>query len=212
MRLFAISFAVLIWCGCSAGPALPVWPEYADRVDHSVSLSLGPAVSRYAVAEVRSGVVQLNATITNTGNQRITIAHPSICIPSDHDLAYGHRAMDPQGKAEILAKIAKPDGTIEVLRDGPFLFDPGHVPYIEVEPKSSEQFVIGWFFPNERGRWEDSPAADRVFLRKGVYLVQLLLRNSFPNAAVYNFDEDSTRVIEVWTGEVMSNIAMIEVK
>jgi hypothetical protein len=163
--------------------------------------------------KVPQGAVNFTASIKNEGTTTITVAHPSICLPSDYAQGEERRFRDSHGKSEILLKIAKPDGSTVVLRDGYFYyFDPGNIPIITIPPNGTGSFDVGWFFQKARGRWERDDEAANVFIGKGKYKVSILFRNVFPRAVLYDENTRETRFIGVWTGEMESPEITIEVK
>ncbi len=202
-RFHLIIVLVLASACCAAGNA---WRSSPGN-SHGISLSLSPESAVYSSTSVPSGAVRFIVTVKNPGAQQITIAHPAVCSPDDYPEGSSRSFTDLHGRSEILLKITKPGGNDVILRDGPYFFDPGHVTHLVIEAGQTKQFELGWFFPNARGRWENSPEADIAFLEKGRYSVQLLYRNLFPKAHIYDRKEQAARSLTVWTGEAVSNVA-----
>jgi len=167
----------------------------------------------YDLSEVPQGAVRFTVSIRNEGTTTMTVAHPSICFPADHKPGEIKRFNDSHGKSEILLKIAKPDGTNVILRDGNLYgFDPGNVHLLTIPTGKIRTFDIGWFFQNARGRWERDDEAAKVFLMKGKYKIRILFRNLFPKAALYDENIKESRFVDVWTGEMESDQIIVEIK
>lgn len=49
-------------------------------------------------------------------------------------------------------------------------------------------------------------------MKKGQYKVQLLYRNFLPLAFVYDLSSQKSRLVNAWTGEMLSNEVIIEIK
>jgi hypothetical protein len=178
-----------------------------------VSIVLLPRAQAFDIAKVPLGSVRFTAVIKNAGTTAITIAHPSTCLPEPLMPGESRRFQDSHAKSEILLKVLKPDGSPIVLRDGYLhYFDPGNVPLITIPPQGTGTFEVGWFFPNERGRWERDEEAAKMFLLKGFYRVRILLRNVFPSALLHDEKTGKNMVVDVWTGELESPEITIEVK
>ena len=183
------------------------------NLDPGVSILLLPRSATFDMVKVPQGAVGFTASIKNEGMTKITIAHPSICVPADYKQGEVRHLNDSHGKSEILVKITKPDGTDIILRDGYLhYFDPGNVPLITIPPNGTGTFDVGWFFPNARGRWEQDDEAAKVFLLKGKYKIRIRLRNVFPKAALYDENTRSSKLMDVWTGEIESAEITIEVR
>jgi len=176
------------------------------------SIALSSKSSHYDISDVRAGAVVFLALIENRGDSPLTVAHPFICVPADYQAGSLMRFEDYHGKSEILLSIEKDDGRTFILRDGPHFFDPGGRSHFTLQPGASQEFDVGWFFQNARGRWEDDALAETVFTEKGRYRVRLLFRNIFPRAIVRDPATGKSDMIEAWTGEMQSNEVTIEVK
>jgi hypothetical protein len=165
------------------------------------------------VTAVPQGAVGFTASVKNEGTTTITMAHPSICVPSGYKPGDRRRINDSHGKSEILLTITRPDDTTIVLRDGYLhYFDPDNVPLLTIPPNGIRVFHVGWFFQNARGRWEQDDEAAKVFLLKGKYRIRLMFRNVFPRAALYDASAKGLKYIDVWTGEMESREITIEVR
>jgi hypothetical protein len=187
--------------------------EFKVNAHPGVSIVLLPNSPSFEVEKVPQGVVGFTASIKNEGTTTIRIAHPSICFPSEYKQGEERRFSDSYGKAEILLKVTKPNGTRVVLRDGHlYCFDPGNVPILTISPNGTGTFYVGWFFQNARGRWERDDEAAKVFLLKGRYKISILFRNVFHQAALYDEDAKRIKFVDVWTGEMESREITIEVK
>jgi hypothetical protein len=183
-----------------------------DNVSQKTSIKLIPNISEYNINEVSKGEVRFSAFVENKDSNLIIFAHPVICFPADYQVGKTLNFKDRHGKSEILLTIEKPDGRIVILRDGPHFFDPNNISHFTINPGESKLFYVGWFFQNARGRWENDLKAASVFMGKGLYRVQLLYRNFFPKAFVYDTITSKSRLIEVWTGEIQSNEVIVKIK
>lgn len=181
------------------------WSITSPERSKTISVTLSPGVAAYKQDAVPTGAVRFTATIRNVTDQMIRIAHPSLCLPTDNPSGSFRPPKALHGNSEILLKIVRPDAATLILRDGPFFFDPGQVDSFMIAPRGTAHFDLGWFFPNARGRWEDSALADSAFMHKGKYRVQLLVRNFCPKAALYDPASERTMMVDVWTGEALSN-------
>lgn len=178
-----------------------------------ISLSLEPDSAVLDVAEVSRGAVAFIATITNGGSETVTVAHPLICLPEGFTEGDVKRPEDSHGKSEILLTVVRPDGDRVTLRDGWFgFFDPGNVDHLVIPPGESSAFRLGWFFPNARGRWEDDATAWTIFSEPGTYTARVIIRNEHPTAHVRDQTTHRVAVIDVWTGELQSNEASLEIR
>jgi hypothetical protein len=182
------------------------------KANQNVSITLKPERSEYRLRDVHSGAVKFFASIKNHGDSPVTIAHPTICVPSDYQMGKVYHFKDHHGKSEMLLRVIKPDGHTLILRDGPHYFDPENIDRFTIQPGESKQLYVGWFFQNARGRWENDRVAANLFLTKGQYRISLLFRNFFPKAAVYDRSTNKNRFIKVWTGEIISNEVMVIIK
>ena len=186
-------------------------PEVIPLPSTSISLVSNSVI--FNLNEVPQGGVRFTASIRNEAAKTITIAHPSICFPADYKPGEVRRFNDSHGKSEILLKIAKPDGTNVILRDGNLYgFDPGNVHLLTIPTGKIRTFDVGWFFQNARGRWERDDEAAKVFLMKGKYKIRILFRNLFPKAALYDENIKESRFVDVWTGEMESDQIIVEIK
>ena len=211
ISLIGVLFTWIFSSGCaSEGKFLAT--HSSSKTNQSVSITLTPEKSEYDISDVPSGSVKFYASIKNHGDSPITIAHPTICLPVDYPIDKSYHFKDHHGKSEILLRVIKPDGNTLVLRDGPFYFDPQQIGRFTIQPHQSEQFTVGWFFQNARGRWENDRVAADLFLNKGQYKIKLLYRNFFSKAAVYDRKKDKTSFVKVWTGEIISNEVSVEIK
>jgi hypothetical protein len=206
--IFASFLAVMFVVSCS-------WHNPGSTVDSKsdTSIRLLPRSNTFDLAKVPQGVVGFTALVKNERPTAITIAHPSICFPTDYKQGEARHIEDSHGKSEILLKITKPNGVDVILRDGYLgYFDPGNVPLIEIPANESGIFDLGWFFQNARGKWEHNDEAAKVFLMRGTYKIRILFRNAFTKAVLYDKDTKEVKFIDVWTGEMESPEATIEVK
>lgn len=188
------------------------FPDPPFPISGDISLSLYPEKSAYSSQDKPHSSVKFHAVIKNLGNTPITVAHPSICMPSDYQIDEIFHIKDRHGKSEILLRVEKPDGKIVILRDGPHFFDPKLTDRFLILPGETAQFSLGWFFPNARGRWEDDLEAYSLFSMKGTYRIRLLYRNFYPKAVIHDRKTKKTGFIPVWTGEILSNEAVLTIK
>jgi len=209
--LIGIFFIWLFSAGCGSEKNI-LKTQPSMKANQNVSITLIPERSEYDVRHVPSGSVKFYASIENHGKSPITIAHPTICLPIDHQMGKAYHLKDLHGKSEILLRIIKPDNKTLILRDGPHYFDPKRIDRFTIQPGESKQFYVGWFFQHARGRWEDDLLAANLFLNKGQYKVRLLYRNFFSKAAVYDRSTRKTNFIKVWTGEILSNEVIVIIR
>ena len=205
---FIALFLLPVSCTASA----PAWNPGRGLPPAAISVTLAPVLPEVSAKDVPYGAVRFHASIRNSGEHEVIVAHPSICLPSDHDLKKTWKFVELHGKSEILLRITRPDNRTVVLRDGHFFFDPGGLSHFAIAPGGTARFDLGWFFQNARGRWENWQVADTVFLDRGRYTVQLLFRNVLPKAAIADQASGRMTVTDVWTGEVLSNQAEVEVR
>lgn len=199
---------------------LLAFPSYNPKISErataaqptsDISITLIPNAGTYDLAKVPLGVVNFTATIRNGSLKTITIAHPSICFPAEFNLGNARHFKDNHGKSEILLEITRPNGIKVTLRDGWIhFFDPNSASLITIPPGGKGSFLVGWFFQNARGRWENDDEAWTVFLDKGTYQVRILFRNIFPKA--YNHAANEPEFVNVWTGEMQSEKAVVEIR
>jgi hypothetical protein len=202
-----LAVVLLASAGCYAPRPTP-----APSGSATAALTLSATAATYTLDEVRAGQVGFEATITNLGTSPILIAHPTACFPAGYQMGQTLSLEERHGRSEILLEIAQPNGQTAVLRDGPHNFDPGGLDRFTLLPNEAQQFDLGWFFQNARGRWEDDLKAQGVFLLEGQYRVQLTYRNQFPKAFVYDPATAKGGFVNAWTGELQSNVVTIEVK
>jgi len=203
-------FSLLALAGCNNNGQTSADATGADN--HPLILTLGPGSSEYSIDDVFKGDIQFAASIENSGTSEITFAHPTICFPAGYRIGDSLDIEEHHGQSEILLKVEKPDGSLEILRDGPHFFDPENASFFDIKPGESDLFYIGWFFQNARGGWENNIKAENVFTGRGEYRLTLLYRNFFPKALVYDDAADTSRFIDVWTGELESNTITVTIK
>lgn len=212
--IFALLLAIAPATGCNKHSPDLAWksPESKAYSNPGLSIALVPRSSTFDLSQVPQGAVGFTASIRNEGKTIITIAHPTICEPANSQGKERH-INEFHGKSEILLKIKKPDGTSVILRDGYMHpFDPDLHPLRTIPPKGTGIFDVGWFFQNQRGRWEQDDLAAKVFLSKGKYGIRILFRNFLPKARLYDEKTGKVSIIDVWTGEMESGEITIEVK
>ena len=183
-------------------------PQTTDNADPRLRVRLTPSSPSYSLADASQGAVLFVAEVWNPRDQPVVLAHPAITFPGECALL--HNIKERHGKSEILLTVRKPGGETVILRDGPHFFDPGNNAYLVVPAKGSQKFDIGWFFQNQRGRWERDDIAATLFTAKGSYTVTLLLRNKFTCAILGPGRRQLDRPI--WTGEMRSNRATIAIR
>jgi hypothetical protein len=183
--------------------------ERAHRVPEpardQLTVTLTPSSSTYGLDAAAEGAVRFSAEIRNPRDHRVVVAHPTVCWPADRVTI---REEDRHGRSEILLGVTRPDGRRITLRDGPHFFDPGGVAHLRIPPKGSQQFTVGWFFRNARGRWENDNDAATLFAARGDYTVEIVLRNVFRCA----IEPDKWKLVDVWTGEMRSEPVKITIK
>jgi len=186
--------------------------DAAPNLAPDVSISLTPDSKEYDLESVRRGAVGFTVEIRNSGDVALTVAHPVFCVPAGYEPGTTWRREDAHGKSEILLSIRQPDGKTVVLRDGGMaLFEPGFVDHLVIPPHGTASFHLGWFFENARGRWENDPAAWRVFRQKGTYRVNVVFRNAFPKAWLRDATRGRAELVDVWTGTLESAEATLTV-
>ena len=211
--LVSLSMA-MVAMGCHTHGPDPVRRSPETGVDSSpgVSLALVPDSSAFDLGKVPQGTVGFTASIKNEGTATVIVAHPSVCEPAGYK-GKERRFSQSHGKSEILLEITKPDGSTAILRDGySHAFDPDLHPLRTIPPNGMATFHMGWFFENQRGRWEQADLAAKMFLAKGRYRVRMLFRNVLPKARFYDEKTKEVAIIDVWTGEMESEEIAIEVK
>lgn len=199
------------------------------KIDHNrpnaqsapdISIKLTPESSTYN----SNMEVHFYAIIENNGSEPITIAHPLTCFPVDFRQGNRISRKDKHGKSEIVLKVTKPNGVVVFLREGMGAFFENfeneyeyeyanNINHLSIPADNSEKFYVGWFFENARGRWENDDKAWKVFSDKGKYKVMIIFRNSFPRAIInMNNKIHANSFIDVWTGEMQSDEATVNIK
>jgi len=207
----AVALAAIVVSAAAAG----LGEESARRPHETkgrVSITLRPDASTLSIEDVTRGRVGFTATIHNQGQERLVIAHPTVCVPADFGSGKNASREDWHGESEILFTIDRPDHDRVVLREGMFaFFEPGNVDRLEIEPGADATFHVGWFFPNARGRWENDQVSWEVFRQPGEYEVSILYRNRFPRAWTRDRESGEVSMIDVWQGELESNVVTFAV-
>jgi hypothetical protein len=202
--------SILALTGCTESAQAP--PTGTGSNANTLAITLGPQTSEYSIDDVFKGDIQFAVSIENTAGSETVFAHPTICFPEDYRIGDSLDLTEHHGKSEILLTVEKPGGNVVTLRDGPHFFDPAEESYFTIEPGQSNLFYLGWFFQNARGGWEDNVKAENVFTGRGEYRLTVLYRNYFPRALVRDTASDTSRFIDVWTGEIKSNTIKVNIE
>lgn len=164
-------------------------------------------------------------TIKNNSAQPITIVHPFWTTAGNMNrgarYALDKRRGNLHDKSELVLDIVKPDGESIAIREYPAIrsfelnnYENDHYKsetVLNLGANDEVVFRLGCFFQTSMARWENKARVWEIFSKKGAYKVKVIFRNIHSTARVY-YPFGAYEISNVWTGELISNEAVVEVR
>jgi hypothetical protein len=183
--------------------SLELVPE--DIIDPSLKLTIAAEKSAYSLEEGNN--IQITARFENTSEETLLLAHPNISRPGDLEEGV---PFDPN-QSNIFVQITAPDGNEIHLRNSMFHWflptneETAGEDHLILPPGEAAEVTFYKFHPYSNiNPWEE--IREPLFAMRGSFQIQVVFTNNYPCAWL-----DNEGCAEAWTGEIASNVLLIEI-